>query len=777
MEMIQRFLFIAILIFVSSNLSAQILTGKVCDSNGDPLVNANLLLDDGFSGTITNEFGIYEFKEIKKGKHSITASFVGYKSQTQVIQITGNKLLINFSLEPDENLTDEVVVRAKLEKGTSLLKIPTRTQYIDIEEIDEIPAINVSNLFNKVSGVDVISEFGVFSSDVVVSLRGVSGGTQKGTLVILNGSPINKSESGSVNWNMLNKDDIESVEIVKGPGSVLYGSNAMGGIIHIITQTPKSLFKANTSIAYGRYNTLKTSLNVSGRSKSNLFYWKLRGSYNLSDGYVNTPEEIIEENDTIVVPVYFNEKSLGGEIGYRFNEHHQIRLLGSFFDDLHGTGVKIFEDFGAGVEHDTYQSSMMYSAVYNTINAYVNVYYLNENYNRLNEYYSEGEYRLYEVDAVRQDMGTRLWTEWSVNENLELIAGSEIKIGKTYGQDIYYTSTDLVRNSGTMNTLAVFAQLDYTLLNNTLHLVPGIRYDHAFFYDAMFSIQDPSYAIEYLTDFQFSDIENTSWGALNPKFSVEYNFNQNHTVYASVARGFSAPILEDLCRTGRKKVGFKIANPNLKPEYITNFEIGGDALFAKLFHVSLSVYYTLGNDYMYFLSTGDTVNLGYTLAPVYQSQNISLVEILGAEADFQFDVNKAISFYANYTYNHAIIKEFIPQTNADRNLSGKFLTDIPMHKFSFGTTCKTKYANVSLAGKYNGSRWINDDNSTDNVYLFSNKYPAYFLTDIKIWKSLKNITLSIDVENLFNVKYTNSKGYVSPGRFYMFKINYQFKYL
>ena len=771
-----RIVYTILLLIVALPVFTQSIVGTVRDENGEALVNANVILDDGTKGSITDKTGRFFLGGIDNGLHRLTVSFLGYESSVKEISISNNSNTLNFILSVDNTITSEVLITAKLNNESSLMKLPTCTQSIDRKEIESIPAIQISNIFSKVSGVDVQNEFGMFSSKTVVTLRGVSGGSQKGTLVVVDGVPINKSESGSVNWNMINKNEIERIEVIKGPASVLYGSNAMGGIINIITSKPKTLFSTDLSLAYGRYNTVNSSIKISGRSNNNLLYWKLFASYNQSDGYINTPDEIIEENDTIVRPVFLNEKLISGEIGYYFNEHHQVSFKANVFDDLRGTGVQIYENLGANVEHDTYKFSTQYIAKYSKVQTSLNLYFINENYNRLNEYYSDGEYKLYAVDAIRQDYGARLLSEWQVAKQVELTAGIEYKTGKSIGEDVYYTSSDLISNRGSMSTWAAFAQLNYSMWNNKVHIVPGIRYDRASFYDAMFTIYNPSYSIEYLVDFQFNNIQNTAWDDINPKLSVSYDIKTDQSLYFSIARGFSAPILEDLCRTGRKRIGFKIANPNLKPEFITNYEIGGNFRLFKNLYTSFSTYYIQGKDFMSFLSTGDTVNLGYTLAPVFQSQNISKVEIIGFETNLQFDINKKIQVYANYTYNHSVIKEFVPNSAADINLTGKFLTDIPMHKFASGAVFRNKIVNLSLSGKYVGSRWVKDDNTIDNVYLMSSKYPAYFIFDLKFWRTFGDVNVSVSVENLFNNVYVNNKGYKSPGIFYMCKINYCFKY-
>jgi len=97
-----------------------------------------------------------------------------------------------------------------------------------------------------------------------------------------------------------------------------------------------------------------------------------------------------------------------------------------------------------------------------------------------------------------------------------------------------------------------------------------------------------------------------------------------------------------------------------------------------------------------------------------------------------------------------------------------------MHQFSAGIFFDCEYFNFSVIGKYTGARWIKDDNSVDKVYLLTDKYKPYFVTDMRLWKRIKWLEFSIDLDNVFNVIFINNKGYKSPGRMVFGKISYTF---
>lgn len=107
-----------------------------------------------------------------------------------------------------------------------------------------------------------------------VSIRGLAGDEQGRTLVLFDGIPINTSDEGSVNWNSIHIDNVQRIEVFKGPGSSLYGNSAMGGVINIISKRPVSPFSLNASGSYGSLNTWKTDLGLSSRinDKFAIFY-------------------------------------------------------------------------------------------------------------------------------------------------------------------------------------------------------------------------------------------------------------------------------------------------------------------------------------------------------------------------------------------------------------------------------------------------------------------------------------------------------------------------
>lgn len=751
----------------------QVVSGHITDDENKALSNVNVYVPSLSAGTTSDSKGYYSLSVQTQDKTIVEFSCLGYKTEKKEINFHKSGVVkLNIVLNPDVFITGEVIIGAKKDFEEHALDIPVRTKTIGLQEIKSVPAISSDKILQGISGVNVSSEAGIFSS-TDISMRGLGGNTKGGTLVVVDGSPINKSDAGSVNWSMIDKDNIASMSIIKGPGSVIFGSNAMGGIINITTRRPTERFSADISSSYGTYNTFDTKLRLAGVSKNSKFYWRNFTSYRKSDGYVNTPDEIIKENDSIVAPVYLEELALSGMAGYNFNDKNSVELSLNYFDDTKGRGVKIYEFAGANTQRNTVHGFVKYRGNLGNLKLFANAFVLYEDYFRLNEYYSDGEYALYEINSARLENGAKFMAQYNVSQSVEITAGAEYKAGSVNGADIYYTSTDIIRNKGRLDIYSGFIQAKIKPVGSHFTIVPGLRYDFAVFSNAEFSIENPSYSIEYLSEYQFSNNSPSSWSSFSPKLSAEYAFTTNFKMFATVAKGFRAPVLGDLCRSDQVKGGFRIANPKISPEYLYSFETGADVNITENLYAGISLYYNIGKDFMYLLSTGDSVNMGYTIAPIYQTDNIGEVKIYGIETDLSYSFSKKFNVFVNHTWNQSVISKFVVNTNgAGIDLTGKFLTDIPDHKFSGGFSMFTKILNFSATANYIGKRWVKDDNTVDIIYLLSDKYPSYTTFDAKIQRAYKNFDFSLTVDNVFNKIYTNSKGYKCPGRMIIFEIKY-----
>jgi iron complex outermembrane receptor protein len=369
-------------------------------------------------------------------------------------------------------------------------------------------------------------------------------------------------------------------------------------------------------------------------------------------------------------------------------------------------------------------------------------------------------------------MGFRVTGERSLLKTVVLTLGAESRAGSVDAADTYYTSTDILANRGRLDIYALFAQYAFRFSNPKWQVIAGLRYDVASFYGAAFTISYPSYSIEYFSQFQFEDVAPESWQAINPKFILEYTPGAYFRHFLSLAKGFRAPVLDDLCRTARTSAGLRAANPFLKPEHVYQLELGSDIRLFKKISLELSGYHTIGDQFMHPLSNGDSVNLGYTIAPVFQVTNIARVNISGVEIDLNAPLSQRLTLRGNYTLTKAVIGSFVPFTLADHDLTGKFLANIPIHRASFEARLIVERVHLSAVMRYTGSRWIRDDNGFDNIYLMADKFKPNWVLDVKATRSFGQMKASVEAQNLMNTVYINNRGYLSPGRMVFLKLEY-----
>ena len=169
---------------------------------------------------------------------------------------------------------------------------------------------------------------------------------------------------------------------------------------------------------------------------------------------------------------------------------------------------------------------------------------------------------------------------------------------------------------------------------------------------------------------------------------------------------------------------------------------------------------------MYFISTGDSLMMGGHLKPVRIKQNISKVNISGAELDVVYNINDNLNIFANYTFANSQIADF-DTTAGDFDLTDKYLTYVPRNQAAGGITWKNRIINTNITYHFFDKQWTDDTNT--------NKIDAYSSVDIKFWKTFKkSFTVSINVQNLTDHTYIESHGNESLGRFITGQISYKF---
>jgi len=678
--------------------------------------------------------------------------------------------LLNDSLLSGIKELNAVVVTATRNKR-ELLDVPLRISVVGKSKVDAMPALSVDDYLRSVPGLNVSRGASFFGASTV-SMRGM--GNEAGrTLVMIDGVPVNKSDGGSVNWNMINAADVEQIEVLKGPGSSIHGGNAMGGVINIITPTPDQTIEGFAGQTLGTFSTSNTQASISGRD--NNFYWGINGRYRFSDGYIATP---VDEIDEYTVESFLDEYQAGGRMGYFITPDQMIEVSGFYYSGQRGTGSSFN---GYGFENEDLAAPDGAYNQYTGTNARVHyrmsfddddqlnitLFGQRENYQNIRENLRNESISRYDVESIRDDIGLLSSYSKALGKSHFLTAGVDVRNGSVDGADIYITATDQILNLGKMNQVGIYLQDEITFNDSPWSILAALRYDYASFYDGAFLIEKGTNQTSFLQDFT-GQLEDASFSAVSPRVSLQYAIPDNYRIYGGFSRGFRAPVLDDMCRTGLISGGMKLANPSLLPEYLDNFEIGGDVFAGERISISTSVFYSIGTDYHAYIGTGDSLTMNNRKRPIRIKDNIGKVNIYGGEMGLNFYLFEGLDLALSYSYVETEIKEFrVFNENLDDNLVGNQLVYQPRDVFHASVSWRNPVVNLFVSFDHKSAQWLNDVN-TEEIEAFN-------FVDLHLWRNIAmGFSLGVKVHNLLNQDFVDSRNLVAPGRLAFVELKYSF---
>lgn len=577
-----------------------------------------------------------------------------------------------------------------------------------------------------------------------LSLRGLGAGTQGGrsqgrTLIMLDGVPINNSATGGVNWNDLAIEEIDRVEVIKGPASVLYGSNAIGGVINIITKAAKKGVSLETS--YGTYNTFDSILRAGAAAGS--FSLQIFGKHLESDGYIR---ELPADRNAYTKKGWVRENSYGLKAAYDAKKLGTLKAQYQKYDGFVGMGTNYLNTAkGEYRESDTDMFRFSWSGSNDNTNWNISSFVQDTDQTRVENTGKNGiPGTRTDIDINRKDYGINS----SVSKNilgLTAIVGFDWRHGGLDGYDDYNNGKFGI-DKGETDTYAPFIQLDKKLLEDKLTLSAGVRYDTVKFHDGYSDNTNGAYTIPTT-----GKLKEYTWHSISPKFSVGYKYTDKVSQYVSYAKGFRAGELEDMTLVLIKGTWYQSPNPNLQPEKAKTVETGFKMNPADGLFVDPNIYFTSASDFIYRVKTGQT-----TLGKNEQMYtNIGKVQIYGFEIPIKYIIGN-VNLSASYTQSHSRII-----SANGMNIKGNSLTYAPHHIYNAGISYKPS----ALRGKTELSlNWMHKSKmytSDDNTEVSS----GYSVTGAVISQKIsKNISASVKFGNIFNERFQQADDELAPGR-------------
>ena len=229
-----KFYWIGLMLFIigSPAMAQTTISGKV-ESDGEPLPFANVYITKLSKGAVTDDLGNYTLSNIPNGSFTLSASFAGFSKESQTVVLSGESQKVNFDLKEDNSL-NEVVISGTL-KPVLRIESPVPVEVYTPAFLKKNPTPSIFEALQNVNGVRPQLNCNVCNTGDI-HINGLEGPY---TLVLIDGMPIVSGLSTVYGLSGIPNSLIEQVEIVKGPASSLYGSEAVGGLINVITKLPE----------------------------------------------------------------------------------------------------------------------------------------------------------------------------------------------------------------------------------------------------------------------------------------------------------------------------------------------------------------------------------------------------------------------------------------------------------------------------------------------------------------------------------------------------------
>lgn len=623
-------------------------------------------------------------------------------------------------------------------------EVPASVTVITAQEIEEQHAVTPEELLKNVEGVDLKVSAGGLPAEVL--LRGLPS-TFAGTTTqyLVNGLPVEPILiSNRIAWQLVAPEDIERIEVVRGPASALYGPNAAGGVINIITKEGEGRPSASVKLGAGSHDSYSASVSAGGSVDK--FRYRIGARQFKTDGFraLREPDPWggldLDGRDS-------EDKNLNARIGYSLTDDQEISLGYLYFDS---EGAWLGGHPNYRWSRDGYAADLSYR---NRISDRLEIKakLLDADYTTARtfdwDYWGDlGNLALAERDREEEKArGGEIQTDIRILNNNTLTLGASYNIGELSFEAEDDTGAPTGSTSAKSSVLGFYAQDEHKFGNRVI-LTLGGRYDKYKFYD---TVSD---------DVEFPDSEDN---VFNPRAGIRVKVAEKTSVYASAGRAY-LPALNTLkFRRGGSSCTSWCDNPDLKPERSTSYELGMDQEdIGGFLNAKAAVFHTTYTDKI------TAISLGANFWP-RQFQNIGEIEVNGLEVALNGAFGEYWYPFFNYTYTDAEITE----NPSEPATVGNVPAFVPKHKANVGIAYDNPaFVTARLAGRYVGSKYYTESNLPDQ------RADNFFVTDLKISKQfrfggfLDRASVSFAVNNLFDEEYSEYIYEVADERNYWVEI-------
>ena len=562
------------------------LNGTVKDTKGQPLEGVVVEIPDLKVGAVTDSNGYYVISNLPNGRFIVIASQISFSKTTISITVSGTTHQ-DFTLNESAVESKEVVITGQ-SKATEINRSPIPVVAINSKFLQENISTNIIDALVSVPGVAAVT------TGPNVSKPFIRGLGYNRVLTLYDGMRQEGQQWGDEHGIEVDEYGVDRVELVKGPASLIYGSDALAGVVNLIPTPPAPDGKVIGSFT-GEYQNNNNLIGGSGMmsGNNNGFYWLARVSH----------KQAMDYQDPIDGRVYasnYNETDASASFGLN-RKWGTSHLDLAAFSDLQAipdgsrdsatrqftkqiTELDNFRPVVTNQELNTYaipalhQHIQHYRAMLsNNFNVLNGLLAVNVGFERsIRQEFSHPEY----TSTPGLDLQLNTYT-YDVKYYFHAIAGWEISAGVNgmYQTNDVTKGTDFVIPSYQQFDIGPFAVFKKTI--GKLDIAGGVRFDSRTFHnDALYA--DTANALPYVVGSNFPGADNIfsnyshTFSGMTYSLGLAYIFSKQFALKANIARGFRAPNIAEISANGVHPGTniYQIGNPNLKPEFSLQEDIG-----------------------------------------------------------------------------------------------------------------------------------------------------------------------------------------------------------
>lgn len=708
------------------------LTGVVNDSNGKAIKGAVVTLrtDSGAVSTRTDGAGRFVFGNVQAPRGMITVKATGFAPTTRSWSAKETKALR--IILPVASALQQVTVTANRVQ-TPLSETAGTVAILALPAITTSATLTIDGLLRQVPG---FSLFRRTSSRVAnpttqgVSLRGAGASGASRALVLENGIPLNDPFGGWVYWDRVPRAAVGRIEVAEGGASDLYGSDAMGGVINILTRhAARSEVSLDTS--YGTERSPDASLWANSEWKR----WsaQLAAEAFSTDGYVLVPADLRGAVDTAAGS---NHTDLSLTLDRQISNDVRAFVEGAVFGEARKNGTPLqtnrthIRSLAAGLDWESPEAGAF------TLRGYGEAQLFDQNFSAIApSRSSESLVDVQRVPAQQAGFSVKWARQWGVRQLW--VAGVEGDEVRGSSNELIYVRGAPTRATGAggrQNADGLYAE-DIVRFTPRWILTASARYD----YWRNFRALSASQSLTAPGPVTLTNFAPRSQNAFSPRLSLLHQVTPSVSIYGAAFRAFRAPTLNELYRPFRVGNVETLSNSELGAERLTGAEAGASfAPAGRRFHLHGAFFWNRINEPI------ANVTLSVTPALITrQRQNLGATRSAGVEFEAAEAFTRHFVVSGGYQFTDATVVSF----PVDEALVGLDVPQIPRQAFTFQASySKSRLGTIALQGRYTGVQYDDDLNE----FSLGRAFDLDLFASHAIWRRLE---IYGSIENLTGERY------------------------